>query len=651
MLRNLLLGCFLFSSLFLQAQKQVFFCDFSDAVIPEDFVVIEGDNLPLSSATTAMYGLNTEDGWCCTTDQCLAAMYNQMPSDTEFPVALTSSYYKETTTASDNWLITPLIDLSDLSNATLSWKAWAKSNVSYYESYRVLVSTTGNTKADFVDEPVFEIGAEGTSWSERTVDLSAYAGQKVYIAFHNNTAQGVVGDVLAIDNIKVVGTEQAVEESIELVDKTKRLFWEDAQISGSIIAGEFTNIKSFTATLKYGDNEKVETFDNLSVAPGSSYDFTLSEKIPYVEGENVNYTLTVNMNEEEAISEGEVSFAKDMGFEKNVVVEEITGTWCGNCVAGIVGFREMMEKYPDNFIGIAVHGPSEDMDPMTYDYYVQEMHKFIGDAYPKMYVDRKIIGTPNSGSLEYEYNNEIEVNPLCNIELNAVFDDEEMQSFNVEAKTSMAFSSNFNPIRLTFVLLENKVQGNSIRYSQANYYSKDNGTGLEMGGFENMPDPVPYSNIQYQHVARHIYGNFYGNQETLPDVVELGEVYEYKFQSDIPENVLKSKNLEVVALALDTISGEIVNAAKVAVELPTAIDKIEEGNVLCVMNDNGSLVLKLQDPADFVVELYSINGILLKNISVVDDMYVDLGSLESGLYVVRVKGNDFVFVRKVHFEK
>lgn len=651
MLRNLLLGCFLFSSLFLQAQKQVFFCDFSDAVIPEDFVVIEGDNLPLSSATTAMYGLNTEDGWCCTTDQCIAAMYNQMPADTEFPIALTSSYYKETTTASDNWLITPLIDLSDLSNATLSWKAWAKSNVSYYESYRVLVSTTGNTKADFVDEPVFEIEAEGTSWSERTVDLSAYAGQKVYIAFHNNTAQGVIGDALAIDNIKVVGTEQAVEESIELVDKTQRLFWEDAQVSGSIIAGEFTNIKSFTATLKYGDNEKVETFDNLSVAPGSSYDFTLSEKIPYVEGEKVNYILTVNMNEEEAISEGEVSFAKDMGFEKNVVVEEITGTWCGNCVAGIVGFRDMMEKYPDNFIGIAVHGPSEDMDPMTYDYYVQEMHKFIGDAYPKMYVDRKIIGTPNSGSLEYEYNNEIEVNPLCNIELNAVFDDEEMQSFNVEAKTSMAFSSNFNPIRLTFVLLENKVQGNSIRYSQANYYSKDNGTGLEMGGFENMPDPVPYSNIQYQHVARHIYGNFYGNQETLPNVVELGEVYEYKFQSDIPENVLKSKNLEVVALALDTISGEIVNAAKVAVEVPTAIDNIEEGNSLRVMNDNGSLVLKLQEPADFAVELYSINGMLLKNISVTDDMYVDLGSLDTGLYVVRVKGDDFVFVRKVHFEK
>lgn len=651
MLRKLLFGCFIFSSLFLHAQKQVFYCDFSEAVIPEDFVVIEGDNLPLSSSTTAMYGITSEDGWACATDQCLAAMYNQMPADTEFPVALTSSYYKETTKASDNWLITPLIDLSGLSNASLSWKAWSRSNVNYYESYRVLVSTTGNTVEDFVDEPVFVIEAEGTSWSERTVDLSAYAGQQVYIAFHNNTPQGVVGDVMAIDNIKVTGTEQAVEESIELFDKSQRVFWEDAQISGTIVAGEFTNIKTFTATLKYGDTEKSETFENLSVAPGGSYDFTLAEKIPYVEGEKVSYTLTVNMNKEEAAFNGEVSFAKDMNFEKNVVVEEITGTWCGNCVAGIVGFRDMMEKYPDNFIGIAVHGPSEDRDPMTYDYYVQEMHKFIGDAYPRMYVDRKIIGTPSFSSLEYEYNNEMTVNPLCDIELSAVFDDEDMKSFNVEAKTSMAFSSNFNHVRLAFVLLENNVQGNSMRYSQANYYSKDNGTGLEMGGFENMPDPVPYSNIQYQHVARHIYGDFYGNQETLPDVVEIGEAYEYKFQSDIPENVLKSKNLEVVALALDTISGEILNAAKVAVKLPTSIEKVEKDDVLRVINNHGNVALSLHEYADFVVELYSINGMLLDTVSIENGNYVDLGSLNNGLYVVRVKGDDFVLVRKLYVEK
>lgn len=650
MLRKLFVLLFLSCSLFVNAQKQIFFCDFSEGVIPSDFVVIEGDGLAITSGTTAMYGIETEDGWTCTTSECLAAQYNQMPADTDFPIALTSSYYSESTKASDNWLITPVIDLSGISNATLSWKAWASSNVSYMESYRVLVSTSGNSKEDFVDAPVFSIEAEGTNWITRSVDLSSYVGKSIYIAFHNNTPQGTLGDALAIDDILVSGTEQEIEETIYLSDKTLRINWEDASVSAQLTAGDFTNINNFTVNLKYGDVDVTEDFSGLLISPGDSYDFTMEHKIEFMEGQVVPYALSVKMNEEVETVTGEISFVKDMDFNKKILVEELTGTWCGNCVSGIVGFRDMYEKYNDSFIGIAVHGPSLDLDPMTLDVYTNELQKYLGTGYPKAFVNRKIIGEPSFSSLEYEYEHEIGVFPACSINVESYFEDENMTSFNVETNVSFAFSSNYNPVRLFFVLLENNVQGNSVKYSQANYYSKDNGTGLEMGGYENMPDPIPYSNIQYQHVARAIIDDFYGIQESLPDTVVSGESYEFKLKYEVPENVLKSKNLEIVAIAVDTITGEVLNAQNSLVMIPSLINNAVTDDCVEIITSENTINLFFDKIGTYKAELYAINGLLLENREVIggNDIYFDY--VESGLYIVRIKYGDSLFVSKVIVE-
>jgi hypothetical protein len=47
--------------------------------------------------------------------------------------------------------------------------------------------------------------------------------------------------------------------------------------------------------------------------------------------------------------------------EKNVVIEEGTGTWCGWCPRGAVAMEYMYDTYPTRFIGVAVHNA----DPMT----------------------------------------------------------------------------------------------------------------------------------------------------------------------------------------------------------------------------------------------------------------------------------------------
>lgn len=78
----------------------------------------------------------------------------------------------------DNWLVSPQLPLGGI------LKYWIGANSSYPDSYAVLVSTTGNAVADFTNT-VKAMAPADEPWTEVTIDLSAFAGQQGYIAFHH----------------------------------------------------------------------------------------------------------------------------------------------------------------------------------------------------------------------------------------------------------------------------------------------------------------------------------------------------------------------------------------------------------------------------------------------------------------------------------
>ena len=84
----------------------------------------------------------------------------------------------------DNYLISPKFVFPASSTITLSW--FFKVNASYpADKYSVYVAT-GNSVADFTT-PLFTIVPDSThgDWTQQTIDLSAYAGQQVYVAFRH----------------------------------------------------------------------------------------------------------------------------------------------------------------------------------------------------------------------------------------------------------------------------------------------------------------------------------------------------------------------------------------------------------------------------------------------------------------------------------
>jgi hypothetical protein len=193
-MRNIyLLATALLFSTTLFSQSDVYFEDFEDGSLA-GFTMFNVDGLTpddpdLSSMADSAWTIKTitSQGW------------------TYGKAAFSVSWYIDDVGPSDDWLITPAIEIGE--SSMLYWDAMAiTSSGNYRDRYQVFIGTT-NVLEDFFDlAPVFDTGSEGeiADPTDHSFDLGAagYANQTIYIAFRNNT-EGGAGNELAIDNIRV----------------------------------------------------------------------------------------------------------------------------------------------------------------------------------------------------------------------------------------------------------------------------------------------------------------------------------------------------------------------------------------------------------------------------------------------------------------
>lgn len=90
----------------------------------------------------------------------------------------------------DNWIITPQIDLTEMSGADLEFEVTPRASGPEFrtENYSVLVSVSGTATDDF--ETIYterlQPHMENWVWMLRNINLSDYAGEKIYIAFRHH---------------------------------------------------------------------------------------------------------------------------------------------------------------------------------------------------------------------------------------------------------------------------------------------------------------------------------------------------------------------------------------------------------------------------------------------------------------------------------
>ncbi len=96
----------------------------------------------------------------------------------------------------DNWLITPRLQVGT-SGVIAYWIAALDPNW-YAEHYSVYVSTTDNQVTSFTTA-LFSETMGDAEWHERVIDLTAYAGQSIYIAFRHHACSDM--NLIKLDDV------------------------------------------------------------------------------------------------------------------------------------------------------------------------------------------------------------------------------------------------------------------------------------------------------------------------------------------------------------------------------------------------------------------------------------------------------------------
>lgn len=335
--------------------------------------------------------------------------------------------------------------------------------------------------------------------------------------------------------------------------------------------------------------------------------------------------------------------------KKAVFFEKATGTWCGNCPAGIVIFKELYKKHKGTFVGVAIHGGGRD-EPMEFASYLKStrLNRFPTGDVDRVKRDQVFMDRAVTNNL---YNERIKVEAPADLSASVVAD-----GAKIEVKTKAKFYSDFSSAKFKFsvVLTEDNVTGTSSGYNQANYYAT---RGQEMGGFENKPNPVPAKDMVYNHVARALMGGYDGEEGSIPSTIKSGQEVEYTFNHTLPKE--ETKNYNLVIVLIDGSNGNVVNVKEVKLDEALSVGKVDATFSSLKMYPNpANAQLNIAFEAlskNYTVTIYDMVGreVLKQNYTTTlgkQKLEVSTSKLKSGSYIASVSSGKSSYSQVVIIE-
>jgi thiol-disulfide isomerase/thioredoxin len=615
-----LLGCISFSG-----RAQTFFWDdFSNGL--SQFTLYNVDNLvPDPSVFGTLFGAS--------------APYKAWVVDTPEGdnIAISTSRYTPAGTSND-WLVTTSPILVQSAPAYLIWKARNFSSANQ-DGYKIYISTSGNKVADFTSV-LYSNPGENSSWTSHTVSLASYAGKSIYLAFVNDSYNKWV---LGIDDIFVGNTGFLLE------DKTSQFtYYKRVAVKGSL-KNIGNGISGFTAKYTANGITYTKSYSGLNLLPGSSYSFQFPDSITVNgAGNAVSYTLEVTSGTITNSAAGSVTLGSFKPLKK-VVIEEGTGTWCGYCPRGTIYMKKLKEKYPDRFIGIAVHNG----DPMADATYDSGLHKFI-TSFPEGAVNRKYVCDPISFETTF-LKAENDFSP-ADLILSAEWADGSHTTIKLksEAVFNIPFTGTAN-FRMGLVIVENNVKGTASGYNQRNYYAGGSLGALE--GWESLPDPVLASNMVYQDVARKIFDSFNGISGSLPATIAMNQRLTFDYNVELPSTVINKNETEIILMLIDNKTGEIMNGRRIKyLDIPVGIATVKNSDTYVKIrkfDTKISVDVETHNPGHITTGIYTVDGkqIYLSSVKNKNSHNFEVPTtLLRGIYLVKVSTNEGIINEKILLE-
>lgn len=561
-------------------------------------------------------------------------------------VAINNSWYEPVGKA-DDWLITPVI--TGITDKTiLTWTAGAF-DATFANTYRVMVSPAGGENISDFTDVLIDVGPENNQLTNRLANLDKYVGKSIRIAFHDYSNDLFL---MLVDNIKVItlaNVDGQVSEALSTSYVVKN--------SETDVLFQFRNVgfnPITSAVLEVSDGTFTEdiNIDGINLA----YDETYENVYKYTVKNTTKNTITFKIKSVNGGTDlNAVNDTKSVDIygvskkiSKKMLAEEATGTWCTWCPRGAVFMAKMKEDYPDDFIGIAVHN----QDPMTLASYNTGLTNLPGfSGFPSVVVNRQNIIDPEEMP---EYFTEIASREVAPIEVN-------VQQTKVNRKITISgdieFYSNIDDadFSVVTVIVEDSVKGTTTGYAQVNSYS-GGGNGV-MGGFENLPNPVPASQMVYNEVGRALPFGFNGKNDIIPSKVKEGDVFLFSVDYTAPTSQ-KIENLHSVLFLVNNKTGQVVNAAKTE-SFAVKVDDIAELDHVSLSpnptSNTSYLNINLNTSSDVNVNISNNMGQIVasKNygkLSGLQILPIVADNFSSGIYFVQILVNGKSTVQKLIVE-
>ena len=239
------------------------------------------------------------------------------------------------------------------------------------------------------------------------------------------------------------------------------------------------------------------------------------------------YSTYTNANNETFTSNTvQVTVVSIINFNKRVLIEDFTGTWCGWCPRVSYGIEQVNLQTSDADV-VALHKSGNDP-------YIVNTSPYNVSSYPTAHLNRTTEWLyPESENIAQVVALTSGTNPRLGLALAP-----SLSGSTINVDVNVKFGYNFNNLKLVVYVLES-----GLVYPQTNYTSY-------YGGVSTI------QNFVHNHVLRSVLTNISG--DNITGATNSGDVYTRNFSVALPSNITNSNNVSIVAFVVDS-SGKALN--------------------------------------------------------------------------------------------
>lgn len=254
-----------------------------------------------------------------------------------------ASWFSTSPGTANDWLITPAVLLG---TAPLCFSWQASSMYAWSNIYEVRISTTTPTVSAFMaNAPLFTQSlGELQGWNQYSVDLSAYAGQTIYIGFFYNATDQFP---IYFDDIRIT-KPVARDASVKSLSITEVVPIGSHPLSGKLLNGGTSAITSMDLNWKVNTGPvNTVSFPSLNILPNAYYNYTHSTN--WNPPANGTYTLKIwasTINGQPDMNTANDTLTQIVFVHnkpRKALIEEFTNTDCPPCATQNPAFDALLE--------------------------------------------------------------------------------------------------------------------------------------------------------------------------------------------------------------------------------------------------------------------------------------------------------------------